>query len=117
MIFTFVRLISSPVRKVGAAGSLASPDFGLRAMCQASHSIYTAPSQDSIPTYWPSAAPTLWTQVTPDEWPDWVRPSGAHDAYNTGDKVTHNGKQYTSQIDGNTTEPGTDERWWSETKE
>lgn len=47
----------------------------------------------------------------------WVRPSGAHDAYNTGDKVTHNGKQYTSQIDGNTTEPGTDERWWSETKE
>ena len=45
------------------------------------------------------------------------RPSGAHDAYNTGDKVTHNGKQYTSQIDGNTTEPGTDERWWSETKE
>ena len=66
---------------------------------------------------WPSAAPTLWTQVTPDEWPAWVRPSGAHDAYNTGDKVTHNGKQYTSQIDGNTTEPGTDERWWSETKE
>ena len=47
---------------------------------------------------------TLWTQVTPDEWPAWVRPSGAHDAYNTGDKVTHNGKQYTSQIDGNTTE-------------
>lgn len=66
---------------------------------------------------WPSAAPTLWTQVTPDEWPAWVRPSGAHDAYNTGDKVMHNGKQYTSQIDGNTTEPGTDERWWSETKE
>ena len=66
---------------------------------------------------WPSAAPTLWTQVTPDEWQAWVQPTGAHDAYNTGDKVTHNGKQYTSQIDGNTTEPGTDERWWSETKE
>lgn len=63
---------------------------------------------------WPNAAPTLWTQITLEEWPDWVQPTGAHDAYGVGDQVTHNGKHYISQIDGNTAEPGTDERWWSE---
>ena len=60
----------------------------------------------------PNAAPNLWTRLTLDEWPAWVRPTGAHDAYNAGDKVTHNGRRYLSQIDGNTAEPGTDERWW-----
>jgi len=36
------------------------------------------------------------------------------DAYAKGAKVSHNGKRYVSQIDANTTEPGTDERWWKE---
>lgn len=29
-----------------------------------------------------------------DEWPAYVQPTGAHDAYHTGDKVTFNGKRY-----------------------
>lgn len=41
----------------------------------------------------------------PEEWPEWVQPTGAHDAYNTGDKVSFNGKHYTSKIDGNTWSP------------
>ena len=41
----------------------------------------------------------------PEEWPEWVQPTGAHDAYNTGDKVTFNGRHYTSKIDGNTWSP------------
>ena len=41
----------------------------------------------------------------PEEWPEWVQPTGAHDAYNTGDKVTFNGKHYISKIDGNTWSP------------
>ena len=65
----------------------------------------------------PNTAPTLWTQITLEEWPDWVQPTGAHDAYSIGDKVTYNGKRYISQIDGNTTIPGSDERWWSEPQE
>lgn len=28
------------------------------------------------------------------EWPEFVKPTGAHDAYNIGDKVTYNGKHY-----------------------
>ena len=41
----------------------------------------------------------------PDEWPAWVQPTGAHDCYNIGDKVTYNGKHYTSTIDGNVWSP------------
>lgn len=41
--------------------------------------------------------------VTPpvvDEYPAWVEPTGAHDAYNTGDKMTYtDGKRYICQMD------------------
>lgn len=30
----------------------------------------------------------------PDEWPEFVQPTGAHDAYHNGDKITYNGKKY-----------------------
>ena len=43
-----------------------------------------------------------------------IQPTGSHDAYGLGAKVSHNGKRYISQIPNNTTEPGTDERWWKE---
>lgn len=62
----------------------------------------------------PDTQKALWTEVTLDEWPQWRQPTGVQDAYNIGDKVTHNGRKYISQIEGNTTEPGTDERWWKE---
>ncbi|MCA1806414.1 MAG: hypothetical protein LC687_00910, partial [Actinobacteria bacterium] len=44
----------------------------------------------------------------------WVQPTGGHDAYNTGEKVSHLGKIYNSEIDANTQVPGSDERWWTE---
>ena len=35
-----------------------------------------------------------------DEYPVWVQPTGAHDAYNTGDKMTYtDGKRYVCQMD------------------
>ena len=40
-----------------------------------------------------------------DEYPEWVQPTGAHDAYNTGDKVSYNGKHYVCTIDANTYAP------------
>lgn len=36
---------------------------------------------------------------------EWVRPTGAHDAYQTGDLVTFEGATYESTIDGNTWSP------------
>ena len=41
-----------------------------------------------------------------EEWPQWVQPQGAHDAYGRGAKVTRNNKKWTSDVDGNTWEPG-----------
>ena len=54
----------------------------------------------------PPVTPALWTAVSLDEYPAWVQPTGAHDAYRKGDKVTHNGKHWTSDVDNNTWEPG-----------
>lgn len=42
---------------------------------------------------------------TPAEYPAWVQPTGAHDAYGVGDKVTYNGKHYVSKIAGNVWSP------------
>jgi len=36
----------------------------------------------------------------------WVQPTGAHDAYQSGDVVTHNGTTWVSLIDANVWEPG-----------
>ena len=42
-----------------------------------------------------------------EEWPEWIQPTGAHNAYAKGAKVTHNGKKWTSTVNGaNTYEPG-----------
>lgn len=40
------------------------------------------------------------------EYPEWVQPTGAHDAYSIGDKVTHNGRHWVSIVDNNVWEPG-----------
>lgn len=50
----------------------------------------------------------------PEEWPEWVQPSGAHDAYNTGDQVTFNGKKYRSKQDGNVWSPAAYPDGWEE---
>lgn len=56
--------------------------------------------------YSPDQVPAVWKRVYLEEWPAWVQPTGAHDAYEKGAKVTHNEKRWTSEIDANTYEPG-----------
>lgn len=60
----------------------------------------------------PPAVPALWVRTSTEEWPEWVQPTGAHDAYNKGDKVSHNGKHWISDVDANIWEPGV--YGWSE---
>ena len=43
-----------------------------------------------------------------------VRPSGAHDAYNLGDRVRYGGKVYESIIDGNVWSPDVYPAGWTE---
>lgn len=54
----------------------------------------------------PSLTPALWTRVSIDEWPEWIQPTGAQDAYMSGDKVSHNEKHWVSNADNNVWEPG-----------
>lgn len=48
------------------------------------------------------------------EWPEFVQPTGAHDAYAKGAKVTYEGRHYTSLIDGNVWSPADNPSGWQE---
>lgn len=58
----------------------------------------------------PDATPALWTEVAkPSEIPVWKQPTGAQDAYMTGEKVHYpdaDGPVYVSTVDNNTWVPG-----------
>lgn len=42
----------------------------------------------------PASAHSLFTEVSIEEWPEFVQPTGAADAYKQGDKVTFQGRHY-----------------------
>lgn len=54
----------------------------------------------------PDATPALWVVISLEEWPEWVQPTGEHDAYAEGAKVSHGGKHWYSTIPANVYEPG-----------
>lgn len=76
-------------------------------------------SHTSQENWTPENSPSLWVLIDDPaiEWPEWKQPTGAHDAYSIGAKVSHNGKKWISQIEANTVEPGTDDRYWKEYSE
>lgn len=62
----------------------------------------------------PDITPALFVVVSLDEWPEFVQPTGAHDAYKKGDKITFNGKHYISLIDANVYSPTAYPAGWQE---
>lgn len=57
-------------------------------------------------TWTPESSPSLFAKVLiPGGIPAWEQP-GSTNAYMTGDKVTHNGKTWVSNVDNNSWEPG-----------
>ena len=59
----------------------------------------------------PDISRALWTPMgisadDPEAVPDWVQPTGAHDAYPKGAHVMHNGTEWVSDLDANVWEPG-----------
>ena len=62
----------------------------------------------------PDKTPALFVVVSLDEWPEFVQPTGAHDAYKKGDKVTFEGKHYISLIDGIVYSPTAFPAGWQE---
>ena len=54
----------------------------------------------------PSELPALYLNMMPENViPEWIPPTGSHDAYNVGDKVIYEGQVYECMIDGNTWPP------------
>lgn len=54
----------------------------------------------------PPNVPALWTPAAPaNVVPEWVQPTGAQDAYQTGDRVTFQGNVYESLINANVWSP------------
>lgn len=60
----------------------------------------------------PDVVPALFAVVSLESFPEWVQPTGSHDAYNKGDKVSYNGKHWESTVDANVWAPGV--YGWSE---
>lgn len=65
-------------------------------------------SHTSQADWTPEAAPSLWAKVLipdPDVIPEWEQPDSTN-PYSKGDKVTHNGKTWVSDVDNNVWTPG-----------
>lgn len=60
-------------------------------------------------TWTPADSPSLWVRVDDPtiEWPEWIQPVGATDAYPKGAKVSYAGKHWISTVDSNVWTPGT----------
>lgn len=70
--------------------------------------LYKVAQAHTSQAYWrPDETPALYVAIGLDEkgYPVWSQPTGAHDAYNTGDIVDYNGTLYRSLIDGNVHSP------------
>lgn len=52
-----------------------------------------------------------------DEFPEYVQPTGAHDAYKIGDKITYNGKHYECIYNGCVWNPDEYPAGWKEVEE
>ena len=75
-------------------------------------SLYALAREHAAPQYnYDSEIEAIWAAIrelqqgqqgggtTPcEEWPEFVQPTGAHDAYHVGDKVTFNGEHYVCKL-------------------
>ena len=77
--------------------------------------LYKVAQEHTSQAQWtPDATPALYIPIGLDAsgYPVWSKPTGAHDAYNTGDIVVFNGLQYESLIDGNVYSPDEYPQGW-----
>lgn len=87
-------------------GNVWSPD-----VYPAGWTVYEAATEPEKPEPEPEPKPDP-DPEEPTTYPEWVQPTGAHDAYNTGDIVNYNGTLYKSVIDGNVWAPDAYPQGW-----
>ena len=65
-------------------------------------------AHESQSSWTPDVSPSLWVRTDDpgEEWPEWVQPQGATDAYAMGAKVSYDGKHWISDVDNNVWTPG-----------
>lgn len=87
-------------------------DYRVKQVCRYSGQLYRCVQAHTSQADWtPDSAASLWDAITIDPetgYDVWQQPSGAHDAYNVGDRVLYpdaDGKVYESLINGNTWSP------------
>ena len=84
-------------------------DYATGYKVQRGGALYKVLQPHTSQTGWePENAPSLWAKVLiPDETvvPEWEQPDSTN-PYSAGDKVTHNGKTWVSDVDNNVWEPG-----------
>lgn len=60
----------------------------------------------------PTTTPALYKKAQTEDYPQWVQPTGAQDAYTLGAKVTFNGLHYQSLINANVWSPSAYPQGW-----
>ena len=88
-------------------GNVWSPD-----VYPAGWTVYAATTEPEEPKPEPEPEPDPEPEEPPT-YPEWVQPTGAHDAYNTGDIVRYNGTLYQSTINGNVWAPDAYPQGWT----
>lgn len=79
----------------------------VKTRCQDGGILYECIQPHTPQSDWhPADTPALWKKVSIEEWPEWVQPTGASDAYMKGDHTAHNDKHWESEVDNNVWEPG-----------
>lgn len=117
--------LTAMTRKVDRAWAFGSIDDDQRAellaLLRAEDPRYDMDVQGEIAKLWAAVhalearpAPEPDPEPEPADIPEWVQPTGAHDAYNAGDKARYNGKVYESLIDGNVWSPDVYPAGWRE---
>lgn len=68
--------------------------------------IQTQPLASSLEYSAKDRVAKTWNSALNEEWPEWVQPTGAHDAYSKSSKVSYSGGKWISNIDSNVWAPG-----------
>lgn len=111
------RHISTVIENLGDAEALAvadlfipwavDTDYKTGERVRYADSLYQCVQAHTSQANWtPDLTPALWKRVSVEEWPEWVQPTGAQDAYMKGDKVSYNGQHWISIVDNNVWQPG-----------
>lgn len=121
--YTDLTAMTAKVEKAWAMSAITDEEYTtLLDLLRAEQPRYNLDVQEEVAKLWAAVKdlqsrapePTPQPEPDPEDIPEWVQPTGAHDAYNKGDRVRYAGKVYESLIDGNVWSPDVYPAGWKE---